>query len=125
MIKHACMRLLIRSRLVLGVALATLPCSALAHGGRLGRARGVPLLTAEGKPNIQAQAAIIIDLTGGGEIFAKNPDAVRPIASISKLMAAIVVMDAGLKLDETQSIIVDDTKVASRGSRSRLVAGMK
>src|SRR2546430_14676534 len=81
--------------------------------------RGVPMLTHDGLPNIQAQAAVIIDLKTGGDYYAKNPDAVRPIASISKLMASLVVLDQGLKLDGTQTITLDDKKVAWKGARSR------
>src|SRR5262249_47890250 len=79
---------------------------------RSGGHRAVPGLTREGLPNIQAQAAVIVDLRGGGEYYTKNPDAVRPIASISKLMAGLLVMDRGINLDGTQTITVDDRKVA-------------
>ena len=50
-------------------------------------------------PNIQAQAAVVIDLDSDEELYIKNPDAVRPIASISKLMAMLVVLDPVRKLD--------------------------
>jgi len=98
-----------------------------AHGrshARAGKSRAVPPLTRDGQPNIQAQAAVITDLQGGGDYFAKNPDAVRPIASISKLMAALVVLDSGLKMDGTQTITAEDRKVATGGARSRLFEGM-
>jgi D-alanyl-D-alanine endopeptidase (penicillin-binding protein 7) len=98
----------------------------LAQGRRaLGHSRGVAPLSRDGLPNIQAQAALIVDLSHGGhELFAKNPDAVRPIASISKLMAVLVVLEAGLALDGTTIISKDDKKVAWKGARSRLPEGM-
>jgi D-alanyl-D-alanine endopeptidase (penicillin-binding protein 7) len=83
----------------------------------------VAALTREGQPNIQARAAVIVDLSGGGDYYAKNPDAVRPIASISKLMAAILVLDQGIKLDATTTITKDDKKVAWKGARSRMLEG--
>src|SRR5262245_34250520 len=93
------------SALALATALCSLaPAAAQAHRLRPSRrsvaSHGVAPLTRDGRPNIQAQAAVIIDLgAGGGELYTKNADSVRPIASISKLMAVLVVMDRGLKLE--------------------------
>src|SRR5262249_52304969 len=89
------------------------PAAARTHSSRAHvrgtvRSRPVAPTTREGRPNIQAQAALIADLGGNGDYYAKNPDAVRPIASISKLMAVLVVVEAGLKLDQTQTIAPDD-----------------
>ena len=47
-----------------------------------------------------SSAAIVVDQEEGRLLFAKNADAVRPIASITKLMTAMVVLDSGLPLDE-------------------------
>jgi D-alanyl-D-alanine endopeptidase (penicillin-binding protein 7) len=88
-----------------------------------GRTRAVPVYTRAGLPNVQAQAAVVIDLTAGEELFMKNPDEVRPIASISKLMAMLVVLDHKLDLDGVTQMTVGDREVASRGARSRLVTG--
>jgi D-alanyl-D-alanine endopeptidase (penicillin-binding protein 7) len=49
---------------------------------------------------------------------------VRSIASISKLMAMMVVLDRGLDLDKTTVIVDDDRKLAVRGARSRLPVGL-
>src|SRR6266496_830755 len=51
-----------------------------------------------GQPNVQATAALVLDETGA-PVFAHNPDHERPIASISKLAAMLVVMDKGLELE--------------------------
>src|SRR5206468_5027044 len=117
-------------RLALAAAI-NLSLLTISHGAdarraplRGGARRGVPGLTRDGLPNIQAQAAVIVDLKGGGDFYAKNPDAVRPIASISKLMASLVVLDQGLQLDRTQTITLDDKKVAWKGARARLIEGM-
>ena len=55
-------------------------------------------LTAEAKP-ITAKSFLVTD-THGEVILEKNADRVQPIASITKLMTAIVVLDADQALDE-------------------------
>jgi D-alanyl-D-alanine endopeptidase (penicillin-binding protein 7) len=88
--------------------------------------RSIAPVTRDGRPNIQAQAAVIVDIgPGGTDLYAKNADAVRPIASISKLMAVLVVMDRGLKMDATTVMTKDDKRVAWKGARSRLMEGME
>lgn len=53
--------------------------------------------------------AMITDLETGEVLYRKNPDAVVPIASISKLMTALVVLDAGLDMSERIPIRVRDS----------------
>jgi D-alanyl-D-alanine endopeptidase (penicillin-binding protein 7) len=76
-----------------------------------------------GMPNVQALGALVIDETGR-ELYARNPDKERPIASISKLAATLAVADRGLELDGLSTIEKADIDVARGGARSRLVAGM-
>lgn len=52
----------------------------------------------------------------------KQPDVVVPIASISKLMTAMVVLDAKLDLQEVISIGEEDVD-GLKGTRSRLPVG--
>src|SRR5262245_16332590 len=82
-----------------------------------GRARAIATYTHNGMPNVQAQAAVAIDLTTGEELYTKNPDAVRPIASISKLMAMLVVTDPArhLDLDAATTMIDSDRQIAFGG----------
>ena len=71
---------------------------------------------------IQSSAAVVIDQTSGKVLVEKHSDVVVPIASITKLMTAMVVLDAGLDLQEVITISsedIDDLK----GSRSRLPVG--
>ena len=71
---------------------------------------------------IQSSAALVIDQSSGRVLVEKQPDAVVPIASITKLMTAMVVLDAGLDMEEVISISsadIDDLK----GTRSRLPVG--
>lgn len=80
--------------------------------------------TKGGLPNVQAQASIVIDVETGRQIFARNPDQERPIASISKLAAVLVVMDRGLELEGLTTIAHGDAEIAVGGARSRLLEGM-
>jgi D-alanyl-D-alanine endopeptidase (penicillin-binding protein 7) len=95
-----------------------------ARRGRIVQERAVPTYTRSGLPNIQAQAAVVVDMKEGTSLFQKNPDAVRPIASISKLMAMMVVLDRKLDLDGKTAITEEDRRVARGGARSRLPVGM-
>jgi len=88
------------------------------------RERAIAVYGKGGGPNIQAQAAVVIDLTTGEILHAKNPDEVRPIASISKLMATMVVLEHSLDLDASTAITDGDLEIARHGARSRLVKGM-
>ena len=79
--------------------------------------------TRGGLPNVQAQAALVID-EGGRAIFAKNADKERPIASISKLAATLVVAEKGVELEGLSTINKNDVEVAKGGARSRLFEGL-
>jgi len=73
-------------------------------------------------PDLKSSAALVIEQGGGPVLYAKNVDAVVPIASITKLMTAMVVLDAQLALNERVTIAaadLDDIK----GTRSRLKVG--
>jgi D-alanyl-D-alanine endopeptidase (penicillin-binding protein 7) len=92
---------------------------------RGGGERPVAVYKKDGTPNIQAQAAVVVDLSSGEELLAKNADEVRPIASISKLMATLVIVEKGLDLDGITTMQEDDRRIASGGARSRLPVGMQ
>jgi len=53
--------------------------------------------------------AMITDLDTGEVLYQKNPDAVVPIASVSKLMTALVVLEAKQDMDERIPIQVRDS----------------
>ena len=79
--------------------------------------------TKGGQPNVQATSALVLD-EGGQVVYARNPDKERPIASISKLAAMLVVMDKGLELEGLSTITKNDAEVAKGGAKSRLLEGM-
>jgi serine-type D-Ala-D-Ala endopeptidase (penicillin-binding protein 7) len=94
------------------------------HGSKGGKNAPVPALTRDGKPNVLARSAIVIDLKSGEELYVRNADEVRAIASLSKLMAVMAVLDANIPLETTTAITEEDRKVARGGAKSRLLAGM-
>ena len=74
------------------------------------------------KLSLRSTAAIIQDQETGEILYVKNASAVAPIASITKLMTAMVVLDAGLDLNEAITISSEDLD-SLRGTRSRLKPG--
>ncbi len=68
--------------------------------------------------NIQSASAMIVD-ERGNVLYAKNPRVVRPIASVTKLMTAMVVLDTGISLETPIRITADDLD-RLKNSRSRL-----
>lgn len=75
-------------------------------------------------PHLIAEIAFVQDLSSSSIVFEKNSDEVRPIASITKLMTALVVADARQPLDEILTISDEDVD-RMRNSRSRLPVGTK
>jgi len=71
---------------------------------------------------LRSAAVLVLDQTTGDILFEKNPNAVLPIASITKLMTAMVVLDAKPDLAETLAIGDEDVDVL-KGTRSRLKVG--
>jgi D-alanyl-D-alanine endopeptidase (penicillin-binding protein 7) len=75
-----------------------------------------------GRLALYSSSALVIDQNTGHPLLEKHPDAVVPIASISKLMTAMVMLDAKLDLQEVISIGEEDVD-GLKGTRSRLPVG--
>jgi D-alanyl-D-alanine endopeptidase (penicillin-binding protein 7) len=58
---------------------------------------------------IASGSAMIVDLQTNKILYSSHPDLVRPIASITKLMTAMVVLDAKLPMDEMLSVDISQT----------------
>lgn len=70
-----------------------------------------------GDPGLRSASAIVID-SEGNVVYGKDADTVRSIASITKLMTAIVVLDGGQSLDEEITITrADRDTIRLTGSR--------
>jgi D-alanyl-D-alanine endopeptidase (penicillin-binding protein 7) len=73
---------------------------------------------------LKSSAALVVDQDTGETVVRKNPDVVLPIASLTKLMTALVVIDSGLSMAEVLQISNDDVDT-QRHSRSRLTVGTR
>ncbi len=71
---------------------------------------------------LKSGVALVVDDDSRQVLFSKNPDAVLPIASITKLMTALVVVESGEPLDQLLSIGPEDVENTLK-VRSRLAAG--
>ena len=74
--------------------------------------------------DLKSSVALVLDQDTNEVLFSKNSQAVLPIASITKLMTALVVAEAKQPLDEMLTIGVDDVDT-EKGSRSRLQVGTR
>ena len=64
-----------------------------------------------------------MDALTGNTIYEKNADIARPIASISKLMTAVVVAESGANMSETLTISPLDFKTPKQSGSDRLKVG--
>lgn len=71
---------------------------------------------------LESRAAIVMNAETGELLYSKNPSRTMPIASITKLMTAMVVLDARLPMDETITISEADVDML-RHTSSRLAVG--
>jgi D-alanyl-D-alanine endopeptidase (penicillin-binding protein 7) len=75
-------------------------------------------------PEVRSAAALVVDAENGEVLFQRDATHVAPIASITKLMTALVVMDAMQPLDEVIEITAAD-RWKGKGAHSRLPVGAK
>ena len=102
------MRSFIRARLP---AVAAVSCALLAFSTV---AAAKPTLF----PKLKSSSVLIVDQSDSTVLYSRRSDVAAPIASITKLMTALVVLDAKQPLDETLAITQDEAALPkSRGSR--------
>lgn len=99
---------------------ASVDLPAVAPNGSLGEAAGLnripdPLA-------LRSSVALVVDPVTGRILYDKNSSAVLPIASLTKLMTAMVVLDGGQPLDEKIRIERED-RDTERYSTSHLPVG--
>src|SRR5258706_14516337 len=78
---------------------------------------------ADDLPDIRSRSAVVLDASTGAEIFGKDADEIRPIASTTKIFVAMAVRKKGLDLDGWTEITKVDAKQARGGAKTRLDAG--
>jgi D-alanyl-D-alanine endopeptidase (penicillin-binding protein 7) len=88
-----------------------------------------PVATAQGpfvldpaKLKLASANALVIDASDNHPVYVKSADEVTPIASLTKLMTAIVTLEGGQPLEESIAIDMDDLDFV-KGTRSRLRMG--
>ena len=85
---------------------------------------GVLQLDRDGNPLLRSSAFVVVSQTTGDVILERKSESVLPIASITKLMTAMVVLDAGQSLSE--EIIVNKADIDTlKGTGSRLSLGTR
>ncbi len=73
--------------------------------------------------HLRSASVLVQDAASGETLYAKNQSAILPIASITKLMTAVVILDASVDLQQRVVISGDDYDQL-KGTRSRLRAGV-
>jgi D-alanyl-D-alanine endopeptidase (penicillin-binding protein 7) len=88
---------------------------------------GLPAALAAPNPaklQLQSSSALVMDVNTGKTLYQKNATQVRPIASLTKLMTALVVLDARQDLNQTLTIDQND-RDAIKHTYSRVRFGSK
>lgn len=70
-----------------------------------------------------SKGALVIDALSGQVIYEKNADVPRPIASISKLMTAVVVAESGANMNDMLTVSSLDFKTPKKSGSDRLKVG--
>lgn len=85
---------------------------------------GLPAVSAAPNPaklEVRSSSALVVDVKTGKTLYQKNATKVRPIASLTKLMTALVVLDAKQNLNQTITVDKGDLdRVKHTHSRIRM-----
>lgn len=100
------------------------PASATPAGPTLSFARAAGLHHVPDPLRLNSSVALLVDQESGEVLVRKNDQAVLPIASLTKLMSSLVVLEANQPMDEVLTITEEDVDT-ERHSRSRLRVGTK
>lgn len=76
------------------------------------------------QPLLKSSAVLVMDEGSESVLYQQHADVAAPIASITKLMTALVVLEAGQPMDEVLQITAAD-RDTERGSSSRLAIGTR
>ncbi|HHQ4776120.1 TPA: D-alanyl-D-alanine endopeptidase [Aeromonas veronii] len=85
---------------------------------------GLPAVSAAPNPaklEVRSESALVVDVNSGKTLYQKNANKARPIASLTKLMTALVVLEARQNLDQIITVDKDDIdRVKHTHSRIRM-----
>ncbi|MEO8506262.1 MAG: D-alanyl-D-alanine endopeptidase [Betaproteobacteria bacterium] len=96
--------------------------SVVFYGLVAAQATAAPVELDAAKLRLMSANVVVVDAGDGHQVYSKAANEVTPIASLTKLMTAMVVLDAGLPADEALDVDMDDFDYL-KGSRSRLRMG--
>jgi serine-type D-Ala-D-Ala endopeptidase (penicillin-binding protein 7) len=74
-------------------------------------------------PQLRSSGVLVIDASNSAVLLSRQAEIATPIASITKLMTALVVLESGQSLNEQIKISADERSGAHGGGPSRLVVG--
>jgi serine-type D-Ala-D-Ala endopeptidase (penicillin-binding protein 7) len=103
-----------------GLLIALLLSAGVSSGPALARTHAAR--TAPGMPALKSNAVYVLDETNAAVVLSRQSDVAMPIASITKLMTALVVLEAGQPLDEPIQITAED-RGGTKSTVSRLEVG--
>jgi len=112
-----------RNHLVLDEALMTSKLHFTPKSYATPRLHLTPRLHKASSLKLQSHIALIFDVQTQLPLYNKNTEMVVPIASITKLMTAMVMLDAHLPMDEAVNVTEDDLNKIRR-AKSKLRVGM-
>ena len=93
---------------ILALFLAAALSTGVLAGDKPAKATKASAVAGAGEPSLKSAGVMVLDPTTGQTLYSKNADEVTPIASITKVMTAMVVLDAKLPLDEPLQITNED-----------------
>ncbi len=96
---------------------ASLTAQSGAHAVRVARIAATP-----GELAVQSSVALVVDEGTSDVLYSKHADVALPIASITKLMTSLVVLEANQPMDELVQISSEDLDT-EKGTGSRLAIG--
>ena len=96
--------------------------AAMAEPPRLSMGQQLGLHAAADPLDLKSSVALVVDEDTNEVLFSKNPTAVLPIASITKLMTALLVVERNQPLDEILTVTQEDIDT-EKNSPSRLAVG--
>ena len=74
----------------------------------------LPAITPYGIPRLHVKAAYVVDATNNRVLFQKNPERILPIASLTKLMTAMVFLQTNPDWDRVIEMVPEDIRNSSR-----------
>ncbi len=111
-----------RQRIATAAIATTMACLCLLGSAAQARAAVASAAKSGKDPDIRSNSALVLDMSDASVLYERHPDTPGPIASITKLMAALVVLDGKQPLEE----MIEITKADRRHGRgSRLPAGAR